>query len=436
LSEKLPSEFTGERLVPGEVDADLWNEHISRYAFAAQFCTIRTRVLDAGCGTGYGASFLAQSALSVLGIDSSPDAIGFANRQYGRTKARFAVGLCESLPLQNEAKDLIVAFEVIEHLEGWRLFLEECQRVLAPGGVLLVSTPNKSQYTESRGPAGPNPFHVHEFEFLEFTGELERIFSNVRVFGQNHAECIVFSTREPSSSSAQFAPGRPEPGQAGFFVAVCTKQSQSDPANFVYVPDAANVLHERERHIQLLAADLQALQADHALLMDAHRAQISELERSNTWAESLNLELQKRGARIVELQQEQDKANRWADALSRELKERAARVLALQDELLREQSQFRNELDRLTAELGQRTDWARGLDTALADRVAELARCVDLLHAAERTIHERTLWAQTAQNEANFSRNKVSALEAKVKAYELSRWVRIGKTLHVGPLAQ
>ena len=55
------AEFTGERLIPGEVDIDLLNEHMARYNFAARL-TRGKRVLDAGCGAGYGSAELAQSA--------------------------------------------------------------------------------------------------------------------------------------------------------------------------------------------------------------------------------------------------------------------------------------------------------------------------------------------------------------------------------------
>ena len=46
-------EFTGERLVLGEVDKELETEHLDRYRFALQFAAGKT-VLDAACGTGYG----------------------------------------------------------------------------------------------------------------------------------------------------------------------------------------------------------------------------------------------------------------------------------------------------------------------------------------------------------------------------------------------
>ena len=62
------AEFTGERLIPGQVDVDLLNEHMARYAFAARLARGK-RVLDAGCGAGYGSAELAQAADSVVGAD-------------------------------------------------------------------------------------------------------------------------------------------------------------------------------------------------------------------------------------------------------------------------------------------------------------------------------------------------------------------------------
>ena len=409
----MSEEFTGERLIPGEVDADLWNEHISRYAFAASLCKGAERILDAGCGTGYGSKFLSHNAGSVVGIDASADAIDYAARQYAGATTRFLVGLCEDMPVPAASVDLIVAFEVIEHLAGWRQFLNECDRVLAPDGLLLVSTPNKNDYSESRRDAGPNPFHVHEFEFAEFSEELGRLFPHVRIFGQNHADGIVFAASGASGVTARLASLNADPEKAGFFVAVCSRQPIPEPANFVYVPESANMLRERERHIQLLRTDLKDLQ-------ERHRALQMELERSNTWAESLNIELKQRGTRIFELQDELRRADDWAAALDRETAERGARIAQLQEEFAEEQNRAQAAVAALEAELANRTAWAQ-------ERDADLARCVDLLHAAEQTIEERTLWAQRTQAEAD-------AYAARLATFEASRWVRLGRAIRVGPL--
>src|SRR5438874_10390113 len=83
------AEFTGERVIPGQVDADLLNEHLARYAFAARLSR-RKQVLDAGCGAGYGAAELARTAAGVLGIDRSAEAIAFARAEYPAPNLRFA----------------------------------------------------------------------------------------------------------------------------------------------------------------------------------------------------------------------------------------------------------------------------------------------------------------------------------------------------------
>src|SRR5262249_57123529 len=82
------AEFTGERVIPGQVDIDLLNEHIARYAFAARLARGK-RVLDAGCGAGYGSAELARWAQSVTGVDVSCEAIDFARENYPLPNVRF-----------------------------------------------------------------------------------------------------------------------------------------------------------------------------------------------------------------------------------------------------------------------------------------------------------------------------------------------------------
>ncbi len=178
------SEFTGERVIPGEVNDDLWAEHMARYAFAARLGS-KTRALDIGCGTGYGTAELAQQARFASGIDVSTEAIAYARAHYPLPNVQFLAASATAAPFPRASFDLITAFEVIEHLESWRDLLLEARRMLHPEGTFLVSTPNKLYYAESRAANGPNPFHTHEFEFEEFRDSLAAVFPNVTILLQN-----------------------------------------------------------------------------------------------------------------------------------------------------------------------------------------------------------------------------------------------------------
>src|SRR5438105_2825421 len=292
------AEFTGERVIPGQVDVDLLNEHLARYTFAARLARGK-RVLDAGCGAGYGAAELAHVAQAVMGIDCAVEAVGFAREHYRLPNLQFEQASCTALPHRDSSFDLVVGFEVIEHLENWRDFLREVRRVLAANGQFIVSTPNKLYYTESRGLEGANPFHVHEFDFEEFRGELKSIFPYVSLYLENHVGGVTFQPHEPGNTvEVRVDAGEPAPNESHFFVAVCAHRPQIGNPTFVYVPRAANVLRERERHIALLGRELatknewlrKALE-EHDSLVAKFREQKEALDESNRWAESLTREL-------------------------------------------------------------------------------------------------------------------------------------------------
>jgi SAM-dependent methyltransferase len=417
------AEFTGERLIPGQVGVDLLNEHMARYAFAARLARGK-RVLDAGCGAGYGAAELARAAVSVVGADIAPEAIDFARQNYPLPKLWFEQASCTALPHGDGCFDLVVAFEVIEHLVNWRELLREARRVLAPDGQFVVSTPNRLYYTESRGKEGPNPFHVHEFEFEEFRAELRAVFPEVAIFLEHHMEGIAF---EPSqryrSVDARILEGEPAPSETHFFVAVCGQGPQAESAAYVYIPRAANVLRARGRHIELLEDEIanKNIWLEHAVneleeLTTAHRRQTEELERSNRWAQALNLEMEERLARIGALQDEL--AEQQASAL-RVAEGYAAKVAELEEDI---RGKVRWALDlerRLTAEID--------------DRTQELARAVAALHHTEKELEEHTARALRRDEENRQLEERRQHLEQQLAMVRASRWVKLGRRFGLGP---
>ncbi len=411
------AEFTGERVIPGQVDVDLLNEHLARYTFASRLARGK-RVLDAGCGAGYGSAELAHSAQSVVGVDCAADAVGFARENYRLPNLWFEQGSCAALPHRDSVFDLIVAFEVIEHLENWRDFLREVRRVLAPNGQFIVSTPNKLYYTESRGTQGANPFHSHEFEFEEFRTELKAIFPYVSLYLENHVGGVTFQPHEPGNTvEVRVDAGEPAPDESHFFVAVCAHRPLVGNPTFVYVPRAANVLRERERHIALLEHELaekdgwlhQAL-GDHDALMRKFEALQADLEKSNRWAEQLNQEVAERRARIAELQDE------------------AARDQA---EFAKTTSAYEAKVAELERDIEDKIRWARDVENALTAEVkkqtADLVAAVDALHKTEKELEDRTAWARRLEGEAN-------ALAQQVALVRASRWVKLGRKVGLGPV--
>jgi SAM-dependent methyltransferase len=403
------AEFTGERLIPGEVDVDLLNEHVARYTFAARLARGK-RVLDAGCGAGYGSAELARTALTVIGADVALEAVEYARAHYQLPNLTFEQASCSSLPHDASSFDLVVAFEVIEHLHDWHAFLQEAARVLSPNGQLVVSTPNKLYYTESRGPHGANPFHVHEFTFDEFRQELTAVFPHVFLFLENHVEGVTFQPHEAGQTiEARVDAGEPAPDDSHFFVAVCARRPQVGNPTFVYVPRAANVLRERERHIDLL---LREVAEKEGWLADAQRA----LE------ESVN--------QCTRVEAELETANRWAEQINLELADRRARVAALQDEVVSMSQGYEAKIAELEADIHAKTDWALKVEANLTVEIRkqtnELVKAVEALHHTEKELDERTEWALRLQAEAD-------QLAQQVELFRASRWVRLGKKVGLGP---
>ncbi len=277
-------EFTGERVIPGQVDADLWAEHISRYAFAMRFA-FEALVLDLGCGAGYGTAELASRARFAIGIDSAPEAIVHARSAYALQNITFIPASATALPFRDESFQLVTAFEVIEHLTDWRVLLSEARRVLYPDGVFLVSTPNKEYYTDSRGASGPNPFHTHEFEFDEFHHALTEFFPYCTVLLQNHVEAFAFYQHGANSSVDGRMDGvRGTPQQAHFFLAVCSLRKFPPSPGFLFVHQGSNVLREREKHVEILQRELSDAHEQFASLLRAHDELTVHTEEQTRWA--------------------------------------------------------------------------------------------------------------------------------------------------------
>ena len=153
----------------GRLDTSINNEimveHLHRYALA-QTLAEKKIVLDIACGEGYGSNLLANSATQVIGIDIDESVVKKANKKYKKNNINFETGSINAIPIEDNRFDLITCFETIEHVDDHIASIKELKRVLKDTGILLISSPDKLNFSDKSG--YKNPFHLKELYEKEF----------------------------------------------------------------------------------------------------------------------------------------------------------------------------------------------------------------------------------------------------------------------------
>jgi 2-polyprenyl-3-methyl-5-hydroxy-6-metoxy-1,4-benzoquinol methylase len=154
--------------------------HLDRYRLACEY-TEGKDVLDCASGTGYGAHALSLlgRAKSVRGVEYSEDAVKYAQAMYATDIVSFQQGTILDLPFEDNAIDVFTSFETIEHIENEAGQLDEIHRVLKPGGLYIMSTPNDWESDKV------HPHHVRQYDYNSLKGALSGKFSIQRIYNQN-----------------------------------------------------------------------------------------------------------------------------------------------------------------------------------------------------------------------------------------------------------
>lgn len=150
--------------MPDVPEENYWfRRHEAAYQALAPWCAGAT-VLEAGCGEGYGANLIAGCAARVLALDYDEATTEHVARRYPELCT--VRGNLAGLPLGSSTVDIVMSFQVIEHLWDQAGFLAECLRVLRPGGRAVITTPNRLTFTPD-SPTPLNPYHTRELSPFE-----------------------------------------------------------------------------------------------------------------------------------------------------------------------------------------------------------------------------------------------------------------------------
>jgi len=325
-------DFTGERYVPDaknnepHLQQKMFQEHINRYQFAKQFIKGK-RVLDLGCGVGYGSDFLAvNGAEEVVGIDISEEAINYAVSHYKRNNLSFQVDDCAKLKLDDNSFDIVVCFELIEHLKNYEDLLRQTVRILKHDGILLISTPRKTERLHSE-------FHIHEFEVEEFSRLLRNYYKDIRLYFQNNcfASLIIKKDSEIEkiniSDILTLAPF--DIVSCDAFIAVCSTSSIDIEVGPSLIVNDDNYVTYLEKEQEILKKDREDYQKERKAYVKNHLRVVEEKD-------TVILQL---ANRLIDLQRKKEELfNALYQEKTRRIKERERleKIMRQKDNQIRE----------------------------------------------------------------------------------------------------
>jgi O-antigen biosynthesis protein len=372
--------FTGERFIPTE-QGRIRLEHYHRYAIVLDIVQDKD-VLDVACGEGYGSSFMADVARSVIGVDISVEAVQHAADVYSKLNLTFRQASVIALDFADASFDVVVSFETIEHLAEQAEMLAEIRRVLRPDGVLVISSPNRPIYSEESGEH--NKFHMKELDLYEFDELLRSKFQKVEYFGQRllMASVIQPLDRSPRTFRAWSENGDNLNPNAGilkdpvYFVAVCGSEDTSLPLinmSALY-PDSMDLVKHYvgfakwAKSLELAVSECTSQIANRNQALAERDSQIDSLSQTlfdrDALIDGLNQTLFERGKQIDSLSKTLTDRDIQIDSMSQALADRGIQIDGLNQALTEREKQ----IAILSQTLADQDLHIEGLNQTLADR--------------------------------------------------------------------
>ncbi|MCZ8394964.1 class I SAM-dependent methyltransferase [Achromobacter ruhlandii] len=260
-------EFTGERFIP-TLPGDIRLEHLHRYEWCTPYVQGK-RILDIASGEGYGSYALSRNAATVTGVDISAEAVAHAQAKYtDRTNLTFIEGSAANIPLPDVSVDVVVSFETIEHHDQHEEMMAEIRRVLVPGGLLIMSSPNKKIYSDLAG-GDHNHFHTKELYFSELDDLIRRHFSNVRYYGQRVTatslmqpleESVADSVLPYTESSEGIRRQPPSAIEPMYYLAIASNTSLPETeSTSAFFSERDNAFYDKQREVLELSTEIRRM---------------------------------------------------------------------------------------------------------------------------------------------------------------------------------
>lgn len=371
---------TGERFIPEVKDEELEIEHLERYLCIQELVKGKS-VLDAACGEGYGSHILSQTAESVLGVDIDAETVQRAKEKYGESsKLNYKQASVTDLSIvPSESVDVVVSYETIEHIdeESQVKFLNEIARVLKSSGILIMSTPDKKEYTDKYN--FNNPFHVKEFYIHEFVDFLKTKFQHVKIYNQYLEVASFIDCPEEKITHIQYSIDRERyDSVAKYVIAIAsnvTLPEQSISMAFMHLRREYMPIMEELNYCRKEAIECRkkAERLDECL---------NEIKLNHEELERREIELQKRmdlineiQSKNIELEQIRKSQQEELDSRAMELDHRMNEINFRDGELDKQRNEMKllnEELERRAIELDHRMDEINFRDGELDRRAIEL----------------------------------------------------------------
>jgi 2-polyprenyl-3-methyl-5-hydroxy-6-metoxy-1,4-benzoquinol methylase len=188
--------------------------HLARYQFACTYVEGK-KVADIACGTGYGSQILITEgkAVKVIGVDIDKQAIAYAAAKHMPEGAKFICASGDKTDIADQAIDVVVSFETLEHVPSDEALLREFHRILKPGGILICSVPNN-------WPLNQTPHHVRVYDRHSFESILSRYFVNLQLYNQNSGTISDYNHGQPQGTCKTDSQNQ---STAECYIAVCNK---------------------------------------------------------------------------------------------------------------------------------------------------------------------------------------------------------------------